>query len=79
MKSLMHLTCVLCIFNAFLLFFFSFLGQLIGILDILLRDNASHSRFVSSLVRRLVWKAAKLSSTFETRRRRRTLNDEFFQ
>ena len=49
MKSLMHLTCVLCIFNAFLLFFFSFLGQLIGILDILLRDNASHSRFVSSL------------------------------
>jgi len=40
--------------NAFLLFFhfffFSFLGQLIGILDILLRNNSHHSkRFVSSL------------------------------
>jgi hypothetical protein len=76
----MHLACVLCIFNAFLLFFFSFLGQLIGILDVLLRNNTHLTRALFLLSRRLVWKAAKLSSTFETRRRRRrTLNDEFFQ
>jgi len=74
----MHLTCVLCIFNAFLLFFFSFLGQLIGILDIFTSQRITHALFLLS--RRLVWKAAKLSSTFETRRRRRrTLNDELFQ
>jgi len=72
----MHLTCVLCIFNAFLLFFFSFLGQLIGILDIFTSQRITRALFLLS--RRLVWKAAKLSSTFE-RRRRRTLNDEFFQ
>jgi len=75
----MHLTCVLCIFNAFLLFFFSFLGQLIGILDIFTSQRITQSALFL-LSRRLVWKAAKLSSTFETRRRRRrTLNDEFFQ
>ena len=39
-----------CVFSTLFCFFsFSFLGQLIGILDILLRNNASHSRFVSSL------------------------------
>jgi len=66
--------------NAFLLFFhfffFSFLGQLIGILDIFTSQRITRALFLLS--RRLVWKAAKLSSTFE-RRRRRTLNDEFFQ
>jgi len=69
--------------NAFLLFFhfffFSFLGQLIGILDIFTSQRITQSALFL-LSRRLVWKAAKLSSTFETRRRRRrTLNDEFFQ
>lgn len=59
MKSLMHLTCVLCIFNAFLLFFFSFLGQLIlETLNILLQHNASLALcFFSQIV--VVWKAAK--------------------
>jgi hypothetical protein len=67
-------------FNAFLLFFFSFLGQLI--LEFLMFYSATThlTRALFLLSRRLVWKAAKLSSTFETRRRRRrTLNDEFFQ
>lgn len=44
----MHLTCV-CIFNAFLLFFFSFHGQLIfGILDILLQQLITRALFLLS-------------------------------
>jgi hypothetical protein len=69
--------------NAFLLFFhffflFFFLDSWIEFLDIFTSQRITHALFLLS--RRLVWKAAKLSSTFETRRRRRrTLNDEFFQ
>jgi hypothetical protein len=54
------------------------LDSWIEFLDIFTSQRITHALFLLS--RRLVWKAAKLSSTFETRRRRRrTLNDELFQ
>lgn len=66
----MHLTCV-CIFNAFfLLFFFSFLGQLDW--NLIFYSTTRHSRFVVSVASS--FGKQQNASTFERRRRRRTMN-----